>query len=270
MSIPVSTGTVRKPNLDVEDGIEYPSSDGKPMGETGTHARVAMMSIFGALYLYFLRDPRVAVHADMFIYYAQGDPRRNVCPDVFVARDVDNDHDRRSYKVWKEGKAPDVVFEVTSKKTRKPDLTTKFDLYRDVLKVREYYLFDPFEEYLNPSLQGYRLVRGAYEPIPIIKGGMPSEVLGLELQRRGVDLCFYNPETSRLLPGVLEIDREVEIRELALREARVAIREEKAARREEEAARREADAARLVAEAEVERLRREIESLRVRPPEEQE
>jgi hypothetical protein len=52
MSVPVSNKKSRKPNLDVEDGIEYPSSDGKPMGETGTHARVAMVSIYGVLYHY--------------------------------------------------------------------------------------------------------------------------------------------------------------------------------------------------------------------------
>ena len=72
-----------------------------------------------------------------------------------------------------------MVFEVTSKKTRKQDLTKKFEIYRDVLRVREYFLFDPFEEYLDPSLQGYRLVDGNYEPIAMVKGGMPSEVLGL-------------------------------------------------------------------------------------------
>ena len=49
MSVPVSTKSSRKPNLDLEDGIEYPSSDGKPMGETGTHARVALMNIYGVL-----------------------------------------------------------------------------------------------------------------------------------------------------------------------------------------------------------------------------
>ena len=124
----------------------------------------------------------------MFVYYVQGDPKRNVCPDAFVAMDVAREPDRRSYKVWKEGKGPDVVFEVTSRKTRKQDLTKKFDIYRDVLRVAEYFLFDPFEEYLDPSLQGYRLVAGIYQPIPTIKGGMPSEVLGLELQRSGDDL----------------------------------------------------------------------------------
>jgi Uma2 family endonuclease len=250
MSIPVSTKASRKPNLDLEDGIEYPSSDGKPMGETGTHARVALMNIYGALYCYFLNNLTVAVHADMFVYYVKGDPKRNVCPDAFVAMDVPNEPDRRSYKVWKEGKAPDVVFEVTSKKTRKQDLTKKFEIYRDVLRVREYFLFDPFEEYLDPSLQGHRLVAGSYQPIAMIKGRMPSEVLGLELQRDVVDLRFYNPLTGKLLPSVHELAREVDL-----------------ARREAEVVELKAEVARLKAEQEVERLRREVEELRRRLPE---
>ena len=260
MSVPVSTKTSRKPNLDLEDGIEYPSSDGKPMGETGTHARVAMVSIYGVLYRYFINNPRVAVHGNMFVYYVKGDPKRNVCPDAFVAWDVQNEPNRRSYKVWKEGKAPDLVFEVTSKKTRKQDLTTKFEIYRDVLRIREYFIFDPFEEYLDPSLQGYRLVAGSYEPIQMIKGGMPSEVIGLELQRNGEELRFFNPETGKLLPAVHELDREIETRELALRETRVELREAEVELRETQVARREA-------EQEVQRLRREVEELRRRLPE---
>jgi len=206
----------------------------------------------------------VAVHANMFMYYVKGDPKRNVCPDVFVARDVDNDFKRRSYKVWKEGKGPDVVFEVTSRKTRKQDLMKKFEIYRDVLRVGEYFLFDPFEEYLDPSLQGYRLVADRYEPIPMIKGGMPSEVLGLELQRDDVELKFYNPETGKLLPSVHELAREFD---LVRCEAEAARLKEEVARREAEAARLKEEVARLKAEQEVQRLRREVEELRRRLPE---
>ena len=260
MSVPVTTRTSRKPNLDVEDGIEYPSSDGKPMGETSTHARVAMASIYLVLYRYFLNDLNVAVHGNLFVYYVKGDPKRKVCPDAFVARGVNNDSDRRSYKVWKEGKGPDVVFEVTSKKTRKQDLTTKFELYQNVLRVPEYFLFDPFEEYLDPSLQGYRLVADRYEPILKFSGGMPSEVLGLKLQRQGVQLKFYNPATGKFLPCEQDIDRELEMRDLALREAEVA-------RLKAEAAQFKAEAAQFKAEAEVERLLRENEALRRRLPE---
>ena len=181
MSVPVSTKTSRKPNLDLEDGIEYPSSDGKPMGETGTHARVALVSIYGVLDRYFMNNPRVAVHANMFMYYVQGDPKRNVCPDAFVARVCRMSPTDGPTRSGRRGKGPTWCFEVTSRKTRKQDLTKKFEIYRDVLRVREYFLFDPFEEYLDPSLQGYRLVAGSYEPIPMIKGGMPSEVLGRAL-----------------------------------------------------------------------------------------
>lgn len=254
MSIPFPSRMVRKPNLDVEDGIEYPSSNGKPMGETSTHARVAMASIYLVLYRYFLNNPKVAVHGNLFVYYVQGDPRRKVCPDAFVANGVDNDPDRRSYKVWKEGKGPDVIFEVTSRKTRKQDLTTKFELYQNILRVPEYFLFDPFEEYLDPSLQGHRLVGDRYEPIARVRGGIPSEVLGLELQRQGVLLRFYNPDTGRLLPGEQDIDRELERKNLAIREAEVALRE--------------SEVGRLRVEVEVERLRLEIETLRRRLPEE--
>jgi len=157
-----------------------------------------------------------------------------------------------------------VVFEVTSRKTRKQDLMKKFEIYRDVLRVGEYFLFDPFEEYLDPSLQGYRLVADRYEPIPMIKGGMPSEVLGLELQRDDVELKFYNPETGKLLPSVHELAREFD---LVRCEAEAARLKEEVARREAEAARLKEEVARLKAEQEVQRLRREVEELRRRLPE---
>ena len=85
----------------------------------------------------------------MFLYYEEGDPRKVVCPDVFVTLNVPSNTKRRTFKVWEEGKGPDLVIEITSKKTRKEDLHKKFDLYRDVLGVREYFLFDPLEEYLS-------------------------------------------------------------------------------------------------------------------------
>jgi hypothetical protein len=253
MSGPVSIKTMRKANLDVEDGVEYPSSDGKPMGETGIHVRAALYDVYCTLGLHFWSNPMVAVQGNMFVYYAQGDPKRCVCPDVFVAMDVPANPLRRSYRIWREGKAPDVVFEITSKKTRKQDLTKKFELYRDVLAIREYFLFDPCEDYLDPSLQGYRLESGRYEPIPWVKGGLPSEVLGLNVERRGFDIRFHDPSTGRLLPMPEDLPGEIQKLE--------------AERLKEEVARLTEEVARFKAEAEVERLHREIESLRRRLPE---
>jgi Uma2 family endonuclease len=288
MPPPASTKSLVRANPDVEEGIEYPSSDGKPMGETGIHVRVAVWYTWGALWLHFAKNPRVAVEANMFVYYVKGDPKRCVCPDVFVVKDVPEDPYRRSYRVWKEGKAPDLVIEITSKKTRKEDLNKKFDIYQDVLKIPEYFLFDPTEDYLDPSLRGYRLISGRYEEIAWELGALPSEVLGLHLQRHGLELRFFNPATRKLLPIGDDLDRELEAKarelEAKARELEVSTRELEATTRELGATTRELGATtrelgalreahlqeqamRLEIEREAEQLRREVEALRRRLPE---
>jgi hypothetical protein len=61
-----------------------------------------------------------------------------------------------------EGKGPDVVVEITSRTTRRENQKKKWVLYRDVLKVPEYFQFDPTRDYLKPPLQGFRLEEGAF------------------------------------------------------------------------------------------------------------
>ncbi len=119
--------------------IEYPESDGKPLGETGTHIDVTM-ALLDELRRYYSRRIDVAVLSNMFLYYVEGNPRKNVVPDLFVTLDVPANTKRRTFKVWLEGKGPDFVLEVTSKNTQTEDLKTKFEIYRDILKVREYFL----------------------------------------------------------------------------------------------------------------------------------
>jgi hypothetical protein len=206
----------------------------------------------------------------MFVYFVKGDPKRVVCPDVFVAKDVPDDPFRRSFRVWKEGKAPDLVIEVTSKKTRKEDLHKKFEIYRDVLKVQEYFLFDPTEEYLDPSMRGYRLVSGKYEEIPWVLGALPSEVLGLHLQRHGIELRFFDPATGKLLPIGEDLERQVQEREQEIAALRRSRRKDATSLRKAEKAQLEAEKAQLEAEAELERLHRENEALRSRLSERQE
>src|SRR5262249_9606387 len=152
------------------------------------------------------------------------------------------DPTRRTFKVWEERKAPDLVIEVTSRKTRREDKYRKLPLYRDVLKVREYFLFDPEQEYLEPSLQGFRLEGEQYVPIAPEAGRLPTEVLGLHLERDGLGLRLYNPRTGRRIPIQEEMETE-------LQESRAARRREEAARRREEAARRREEAARRREEA---------------------
>ena len=174
--------------------IEYPSSDGEPMAETPIH-RDVMTDLIAMLKAYFADEPEVYVSGNMMMYYVEGNSDKSVSPDVFVTRDIPKLPEREIYKLWVEGKGPDVVIEVTSKATARIDQRWKFDLYRDVLRVREYFMFDPREKTLaGVSLCGYRLTDGQYELIPRSGDRLVSEVLGLHLEVWSGELRLYDPE----------------------------------------------------------------------------
>jgi Uma2 family endonuclease len=137
--------------------VSYPESDGKPVGETDLH-RDLMNDLIFALKS-FLRQMRAYVAGNLFVYYEEGKPPHGGRPDVFVMLGVQQR--RRIFKSWEErGRLPDVIIELTSKKTRAADQMLTSELYAR-LGVREYFLFDPHGEYLKTTLQGYRLVNTA-------------------------------------------------------------------------------------------------------------
>ena len=231
--------------------IEYPTSDGKPMAETELHLD-DMIDTIQVLRDHFAAASDVYVCGNLLLYYEEGNPRKHVSPDVLVALGVPKKPLRDYYLVWKEGKAPDFVAEITSKSTKQEDMKKKFAIYRDLLRVSEYFLFDPRAEYLNPPLQGFRLVGGEYVGIEPVAGRLPSEVLGLHLERDGEKLRLFDPSTGRRLLTPIEG------REVAEHRAEVE-------RRRAEVERRRAEAAEVVQvrlAEENERLRREIETLR--------
>jgi Uma2 family endonuclease len=120
-------------------------------------------------------------------------------PDVFVVRGVPK-HQRDHYLIWKEKRTLDLVIELTSRSTKAEDIEDKFVLYRDELKVKEYFLFDPYSEYLDPALQGYRLNRGRYVSIKPVERRLPSKVLNLHLERDGRNLRLYDPIEGKWVP----------------------------------------------------------------------
>jgi Uma2 family endonuclease len=182
--------------------VDYPEGDGKPMAETPLHMRV-MWDLIQTLIAWFA-NPRVYVWGNMFLYYVPGDPRKSVSPDVMIIKNVDRDRPRNVFKVWEEGSSPCAIIEVTSPKTRSEDQKKKFQLYQNVLKVREYYMFEPHAEYLKPPLKGYRLQDGVYQPIEPVAGRLPSEEMGLHLERHGEELRLWNPATKQWLPTPAE------------------------------------------------------------------
>lgn len=168
------------------------------MAETDFHCLI-IMALMQTLDFHFAADPMIYVSGNLLMYYVRGDKRKHVSPDVFVVKGVEKKK-RLYYLTWEERKNPNVIVEVTSKSTRKEDTDTKFALYRDVLKVKEYFMFDPFGDYLKPDrLRGYRVRKGEYEPIALVDGRMPSKELGLHLERNGDELRLYDPAAGAWL-----------------------------------------------------------------------
>jgi Uma2 family endonuclease len=123
---------------------------------------------------------RTYVGCNLFVYYEEGNPNAVFSPDVFVVRGAPQ-RQRDTYKLWKDGPAPSWVIEVTSKSSRVEDKGNKRAVC-EMLGVAEYFLYDPRAEYLEPPLQGFRLVAGAYRPIPVddrgeLPAGDPGPVL---------------------------------------------------------------------------------------------
>ncbi|MCX7701476.1 MAG: Uma2 family endonuclease [Gemmataceae bacterium] len=244
---------------------DYPERDGRPMAETDLH-RDLMLDLIATLQHYFAHRRRVYVSGNLLVFYEEGNGQKHVSPDVFVVRGVPK-HPRRNYLIWKEGKPPEFVIELTSISTRIEDLETTYNLYREI-GVREYFLFDPRDEYLDPRLMGFRRLRGRFRPIKPVGGRFPSRVTGLHLVEQGQQLRLYDPQTGEILPTPAE--RAAREEERARQAAELARQEAERARQEAERARQEAAARALaeerarLAEAELERLRLELEQLRRR------
>jgi Uma2 family endonuclease len=226
------------------------------MGETDLH-RQEMMEGIETLKMHYTGQ-QVYVSGNILLYYKPGNRRRHVSPDLLVVKGLSPDP-RECYLLWMEGKPPDVVVEYTSKSTREEDLDEKFEIYRDHVKVSEYFLCDPRGEYLTPPLQGYRLEGGQYVRIEPVDGRLPSRQLGLHLERRGSALRFFDPATGRVLPRREEAHRQAEEER---QKAETERRKAQAERRKAEAAENQERTARQKAEQEVERLRKELEDLR--------
>src|SRR5262245_15366855 len=216
--------------------VHYPESDGKPMAETDVHRDWMVRHIERLRRRY--RGQRVYVSGNLLIYYVEGDPKKSFAPDTFVVFECSRE-DRRTFKIWEEGKAPNFILETTSKKTRRQDSGPKKELSAQ-LRVPEYFLYDPLGEWLKPPLQGFRLVNDQYERIaPLPDGSIVSDVLGVRLLLEDGELVMFDLATGARVLSDAELTEEAE-----RREAEAERREAEAQRRETEAQRREAEAER--------------------------
>ena len=172
--------------------IIYPSSDGEPLAETQQHVLAILMAL--ALLRLYLQEQQAVVFADQYLYYIEGNSRARVAPDVMVVFDIEK-RLYANYKIWEGQQTPAIIFEVTSAGTKETDWNFKKTLYEQ-LGVTEYWLFDPYGEWVAEQLQGYRLNEdGVYKPIR----DNCSEVLQLKLQAEEYLIGFYRLDNGEKL-----------------------------------------------------------------------
>ncbi len=183
------------------ESIELLEEDGEPL-ESEWHALQIPLLI--ELVRQHLGDPHHYYCAgNMFIYYSkeQADAvRENRAafkgPDFFVVRDVDGTQLRKYWVTWQEGgRYPDLVIELVSPKTVRKDKEENLRFYATVLRVPEYFWYDPDRN----ELRGFRLdvQRLEYVPIePNEQGWLWSNVLEAYL---GVQECDYLQRRARWL-----------------------------------------------------------------------
>jgi len=194
--------------IPLQRDVYYPDSDGKPMAETDLH-REEMYDLIKALDRRYREAPDVYVSGNLFLYYVKGDPRAVVAPDVFLVKGVPK-KSRRVYKLWEEGRPPSLVIELTSDSSRDEDLSKKKSCY-ERLGVEEYFLHDPYQDYLDPPLQGFRLVNGRYQRIPPeADGSLRSLATGLLLRTEGKKLRLVDAATGKPLAWSEELDAQLE------------------------------------------------------------
>jgi Uma2 family endonuclease len=118
-------------------------------------------------------------------------------PDFFVVLGVDGARERRSWVVWEEGgKYPNVIIELLSDSTAENDRGAKKQIYQDVFRTPEYYLFDPE----SGVLEGFQLVAGHYQRMtPDAEGRLACDQLGLLVGARDGELRFYERDGKLVL-----------------------------------------------------------------------
>ena len=218
------------------------------MAESGKHVR-AILDMIDTIDRVFRDVPDAHVCGNMFVYYEEGNPRKVISPDVFMVRGVSK-KDLRTYKTWEQQPHLDLVIEFASPSTFTRDFAEKKQIYEQILRVKEYCIYDPYGE-IDPPFVCFRLVGDTYQEIAFVEGRIPSETLGLELGERDGVLRLYDPVTETWLGPSREHVDEAETRaseaETRASEAENRIAEEVRARRD--------------AEAENERLRAALERL---------
>ena len=235
------------PYAPTETADLYPESDGKPMADTDLHIKWILWTR-QVLEWCFEQRPDVYISGNIMMYDIEGPLRTAVSPDILVAFGIGK-KERRTYKVWEEGKAPDFVMEFSSKRTYQNDLDGKVSHYAS-MGIPEYFLYDVDRRYLPSPLMGFRLVEDTYMQVSsTVDEGLHSEVLNLNFHLLDDGFGLFDPIAKQWLQTSAEAATErAQQAEERVHQVEERVQQEVEARQE--------------AEAEVTRLQEEIARLK--------
>ncbi len=232
--------------------IIYPYSDGEPLAETQQHVLAILMTL--ALLRIYLQDQPAVVFSNQFFYYIEHQPKARVAPDVMVVFHIPKQL-YASYKLWEGKQRPSIIFEMTSGGTKESDWGFKKTLYEQ-LGVTEYWLFDPYGDWIPQQLQGFRLDEmGVYQLIP----DNCSQVLQLQLRAADYLLEFYRLDNGEKLLTPEELYQAAQSANQLAKEAN---QQAEAERQKAEAANQRAEMANQLAAQEKAKADRLAEKLR--------
>ena len=188
------------------------------------------------------------VSGDRYIVPEPGTPSsQRVSPDMLVSFNSNPELYRQDngYVISRQGKPPDLVMEIASRRTGRTDVDHKPARYA-ALGVSEYWRFDQTGDFHGTRLAGDRLADGRYESIEIeeVDEGILqgySAVLGLIIRWEWGELRWHDLQTGEHIPT---------------------FEQERARADAAEEARAQAEEGRLAAEARVRELEAELERRR--------
>ena len=133
-------------------------------------------------------------------------PSQRISPDMLVSFNANPELYRQdnSYVISRQGKPPDLVMEIASRRTGRADVEDKPTRYA-ALGVSEYWRFDHTGNFHGTRLAGDRLVAGRYESIKIeeVDEGILqgySAVLDLIIRWERGELRWHDLQTGEHIP----------------------------------------------------------------------
>lgn len=191
-----SQAEVYYPSSRDDEEIIYPEQREDDMGETSIHITL-VANFLSILKLFFKSRADVFLSGNMNLYYEKGSPHKWFAPDLLIAFGVPN-HDRKTYKLWEEKVFPQVVFEVSSNRTWKNDISDKLEIYSE-LGAEEYYILDPEFAYLPAPMMAFHRKGERLLSVPTENNRIFSPRLGLEIVRAENTFRLFNPKTNEFL-----------------------------------------------------------------------